>query len=574
MRFHWSLVCCGALAAALATTSLAWAQTPPSLPFNIGGALRQSEESRQQPLPSSHAAPVLPRLAEPQMTLKDHETLFVRSFKVEGSDLGAAAEARAILAPYEKRKLSLATIYEAADKITTLYRTRGYMVAKAYVPAQDARRGVLLIKVVPGAYGTLTIRNQSLVNDWLVRQQIEQVRAGSPYIRKDDLERVMLFTSDLAGAGVPRMTMGAGGRPGTSDFTFDVPSTRRIDGNLLYDNYGAPWTGRSEVSGAVNVNSPLGLGDKLSAFGLLSEHAGLENGRVGYALPLAATGVRTEVGVFRTTYALGGIYAGLDATGTADGVTATVAYALKRQIDESYYISGNFTHKVVNDNALGISLNDRRIDLGTLALDRETSGTLFGLPLTTSATLSFTEGNVDVLDPDQRLANMLGVDTVGTYSRLNGSYLATLGLTDKLSLSANIRGQKALFRKSLDSSEQFYLTGFFGVRSFDQGFGGDSGYLVTPELKYALPDFNNYRHAIGAFTDVGGAALENPQFSVTQKAFTQLNDVGLGYYATYEYLPNRFVVLKAQVAHTFGSSDGAELYDKRTKGLLQVGTTF
>jgi hypothetical protein len=61
---------------------------------------------------------------------------------------------------------------------------------------------------------------------------------------------------------------------------------------------------------------------------------------------------------------------------------------------------------------------------------------------------------------------------------------------------------------------------------------------------------------------------------VTQKAFTQLNDVGVGYYATYEYLPNRFLLLKAHVAHTYGSSSGAEFYNKETKGLVQAGFTF
>jgi hemolysin activation/secretion protein len=571
MKFERFLACCGALQATLAATPFAWAQTPPSVPFNIGPALRQSEEAQKPPLPSAPAAPVLPRLIEPQMTMKSNETLLVRRFNVEGPDLGAEAEVAEILAPYQNRKLTLAGIYEAADKVTALYRTKGYLLAKAYVPAQDARGGTLRIKIVPGSYGTITVRNHSPVLDPLVRDTIEHARADSPYVRKDDLERVMLLTSDLAGAGVPRVAIAPGAQQGTSDFNFDVPETRRIDGYVLYDNYGAPWTGRNETSGAININSPFGLGDKLSAFGMISEAKGLENGRLTYSLPIGVTGLKTEIGIFHTNYALGGIYAGLDATGTADGVTATLAYALKRQADESYYISGNYTHKEVKDNALGVSLNNRTIDLGTLALSRDTAGTLFGLPLTTNATLSFTEGRVDFPDPNAAL-NPGGIG--GDYSRVNLSYLATLALMDKLSLTTNIRGQKALSRKSLDSSEQFYLTGFFGVRSFDQGFGGDSGYLVTPELKYALPDFLAYHHSIGLFTDVGGAQLENPQFSTTQKAFTQLNDVGLGYYATYEYLPNRFVTLKAQVAHTYGSTSGADLYNKGTKGLLQVGFTF
>jgi hemolysin activation/secretion protein len=537
------------------------------VPFNIGGALRQSEEAQKPPLPSTPAAPVLPRLVEPELKLKGNETLFVRTFDVEGPDPGQVSD---ILAPYQNRKLNLAAIYEAADKVTALYRTKGYMLAKAYVPAQNARSGVLRLKVVPGEYGTITVRNASPVLDPIIKDSIEQARSGSPYVRKDDLERAMLLTSDLAGVGVPRVATAPGQQPGTSDFTFDVPETRRIDGYLLGDNYGAPWTSRNELSGAININSPFGIGDKISAFGMLSEDGALKNGRVSYSAPIGVSGVRAEVGVFTTTYALGNIYQDLGATGTADGITGTLSYALKRQIDESYIISGSFTHKSVVDNALGVTLNNRIINLGTLTLARDTAGSLFGLPLTTNATVSFTEGNLEFPDPTAILNPALA----GDYSRVNLTYLATLGLTDKLSLTTNIRGQKALFGKSLDSSEQFYLTGFFGVRSFEQGFGGDSGYLVTPELKYQLPDIFAYRHSIGLFTDVGGAQLENPQLSVTQKEFTQLNDVGLGYYATYEYLPSRFVVLKAQVAHTYGSSSGADLYNKGTKGLLQVGFTF
>jgi hemolysin activation/secretion protein len=573
MKFKMSLACYGALQATLAATQVAWAQ---SVPFNTGGALRQLEEAEKPPLSAAPAVPVLPKLVEPQLALKGNETLFVRTINVEGPDLGAGAEVGKILAPYENRTLNLAAIYEAADKITTLYRVKGYILAKAYVPAQDARSGVLKFKLVPGEYGTFAVKNESRVMDPLVQQAVEQARSTSPYIQKDDLERAMLLTSDLAGAGVPRVVTAAGQQPGTSDLAFDVPPTRPIDGYLLGDNYGAPWTGRNELSGAVNVNSPFGLGDKLSVWGLLSEDAGLKNGRVAYSLPLGASGVKTEIAVFHTNYALGGTFAGLDATGTADGVSATLSYALQRSVGQSWYISGSYTHKTANDNAFGFSVNQRTIDLGTLTLTRDTAGMVVGLPLTTNAILSYTEGHVDITDAGQLQANILGVDTAGYYSRVNLSYLATLGLTDKLSFSTYIRGQKALFEKSLDLTEQFYLTGFFGVRSFDQGFSGDSGYLVTPELKYALPEIPNYHHAIGVFTDVGGVQLENAQFfTATQKEFTQLNDVGAAYYATYDYMPNRSVLLKAQVAHTYGAVGlGATLYNKGTKGLLQVGFTF
>jgi hemolysin activation/secretion protein len=565
---------CGALLTIVAVTSPAPAQTAaPQLPYGIGDAVREGEQTRRAPLPGAPAAPVLPQLVEPQLMLKDKETLFVRRFKVEGPSLADDAEVRAILAPYENRKLTLAKIYEAADALTAFYRARGYVVAKVYVPAQNARDGVLRITFVPGKHGAITVRNQSLVRDGFVHGVINQALSRSPYIEKNTLERAMLLTSDLAGAGVPRVVVGPGQRPETTDFVFDVPQTQRFDGYLLGDNYGSPFTGRNRLSGALNVNSPLGFGDRLSAFGIVSDDSGLLNGRVAYSLPVGTDGLRAEAAAFRTTYVLNGIYSGLGATGTGDGITGTLTYAMRRQQEESIYLWSNFTHKALNDKIFDISFADRSINLGTAGLTRDTFGAFAGLPLTTNTVLSVTIGRVTFNDALQEAMNIAGADTVGNYVRANLAFTSTLAFNEKLSLSTNFRAQKS-FGKNLDSSEQMGLTGVWGVRSYDEGFAGDSGYLVTPELKYALPDVDRYRHSISAFTDVGGVWLANSDYTTTQKPFTQLNDVGLGYYATYEYLPGRFLLLKAHVAHTYGSDGGAQTYNRGTKGLLQIGGTF
>jgi hemolysin activation/secretion protein len=523
--------------------------------------------------PREAAMPVLPRLVEPPFTLKDKSTLLVRHFKVEGTELVSEAEIRDIVAPYENRKLTLAQIYEAADKITTLYRDKGYLLAKAYVPAQNATRGTLKIKVVPGKYGTIALQNNSLVRDAFLHGVIDHALATSALIHKDELERTMLLISDLPGAGMPRVAVNAGRQPETSDFVFDVPATRRIDGYQLADNFGSPYTGRNRMSVGLNVNSPLGIGDRLSAFGIVSENIRLANGRVAYSLPIGYTGLRAEVAGFRTTYVLGGIYGGLDATGTADGVSATLVYAVRRTREDSIYLSGGYTHKTLNDNVFGVSLAHRSMDLGTIGVTRETVGSIFGHPVTTNTTFSFTGGSLEFPDPVQRAINVAGPNTVGDYEKINLVFNTVLGLADKLSLSTDIRAQKSL-SGNLDTSEQLSLTGIWGVRSFDEGLAGDSGFVITPELKYALPDIRNYRHSIGVFTDVGAAWIENASYTTLQKAYTQINDVGLGYYATYEYLPGRVVLLKAMVAHSYGSNDGAQSYDRGTKGLVQIGATF
>ncbi len=82
MKFGVFLAFSGALLVTLAATPSARAQTPgPVVPFNLGDAVRAAEEARQPPLPQPAAVPVLPQVAEPQFTMKDKETLFVRSHR-------------------------------------------------------------------------------------------------------------------------------------------------------------------------------------------------------------------------------------------------------------------------------------------------------------------------------------------------------------------------------------------------------------------------------------------------------------------------------------------------------------
>jgi hemolysin activation/secretion protein len=119
MKLSAVIACCGAFQFILVSTQLVHAQGAP-VP-NIGDAVRQADQARKDaPLPRTSAEPVLPRLLDPPFTLKDNTRLLVRSIRTEGQGPLAESELRPILVAYENRKLTLAEIYEAADKITTL----------------------------------------------------------------------------------------------------------------------------------------------------------------------------------------------------------------------------------------------------------------------------------------------------------------------------------------------------------------------------------------------------------------------------------------------------------------------
>ncbi len=118
-----------------------------------------------------------------------------------------------------------------------------------------------------------------------------------------------------------------------------------------------------------------------------------------------------------------------------------MTYPLLRRREESLFISAAFTYQALNDRVFGASIANRTMVFGTLAVNNETVGAIADLPLVTSAMFSFSPGNVTLPDPVQEAANIAGVNTAGTFAKLNFTLNATVAFTEKLSLSTNVTAQ-------------------------------------------------------------------------------------------------------------------------------------
>ncbi|WP_318531837.1 POTRA domain-containing protein, partial [Pseudomonas huaxiensis] len=63
------------------------------------------------------------------------------------------------------RTVSLGELQAGANRITRLYRERGYPLARAYIPAQEIDGGVVQIAVMEGRFGEVGLNNTSRVAD-------------------------------------------------------------------------------------------------------------------------------------------------------------------------------------------------------------------------------------------------------------------------------------------------------------------------------------------------------------------------------------------------------------------------
>ena len=166
----------------------------------------------------------------------DAVKITVNSLQVTGARAYPEAELLALTGFMPGSELTLADLNAMALKITDRYRSDGYFVAQAYLPAQEIQNGAVTIAVIEGQYGAVTVRNQSTLSDGLIQSQLEGLNSGDPIVI-EPIERRLLLLSDIPGVKVSS-TLAPGVSVGASDLIVDVVPGDRITGSIDADNAG------------------------------------------------------------------------------------------------------------------------------------------------------------------------------------------------------------------------------------------------------------------------------------------------------------------------------------------------
>src|SRR5207244_7002490 len=135
---------------AMATGALAQAQAP------VPDAGRIQEQLRVPAPPRKPAAPQI-RVEPPAGQARaDTPPFLVSKFKVTGATVFPESQLEAMLGE-PNREMTLAEAQALAERITEFYKDKGYIVARALIPAQDVRDGVVEVRVIEGRYESVTI---------------------------------------------------------------------------------------------------------------------------------------------------------------------------------------------------------------------------------------------------------------------------------------------------------------------------------------------------------------------------------------------------------------------------------
>ncbi len=505
-----------AAAAALALTLPASAQTTP--PPDAGQTLREL----QRPVPPPQgSATTLQVPAEGSAAADPGQRFAVQAVRIEGATRLPVDELQALVADLVGRQASLGELRQAAQRITRRYRERGFVVARAYLPAQEIRDGTVVIVVLEGTLGATSIDNRSAVSRETLAGVLRAQRLAGRTIEGAATDRALLLMADLPAVGPVSGSLKPGERVGTSDLAVTAEAGRRVEGDVSLDNHGNRYTGQNRLNARVDFNSPSGVGDRLGLRTTLSDEK-LLFGRLAYDTPVNSDGLRAGVALSASRYQLGREFAALDASGTARTAGAYGSWPWLRGLNANVWLTGALEYRQLRDEVRStLTSNEKSTRAATFEAYGDLADSL-GAGGYSSWRVTGTIGSLRIATPAAFAADQAGPQAAGRYAKLQAGASRLQGLTDRLLMAVSAAGQLA--SRNLDSSEKFGLGGAYGVRAYPQGEGiGDEGWLVNVELRGRLTSLLQ----ANLFYDAGGVRFSDRPYAATANRQT-LRGHGVG----------------------------------------------
>jgi hemolysin activation/secretion protein len=539
----------GLLALVFSVTT-ARAQTPPD-----AGVLLQQIERNIKPVKPT---PVLRSKKEPMRALVG-ATVTVKAFKFSGNTLLSEDSLQKIVAPYLNHPLDFTQLQDAVAMVASAYRAAGWIV-RVYLPQQEIEDGVVSVEIIEAVFGGSRFEGvpATRLSNEMIGRYVSAAQPAGTLLSAHALDRILLLLSDIPGANVTG-NLHEGQAAGQTDLILNTADLPLFSGSASMDNAGSRATGDQHLSGNFNLNSPMGLGDQLSAN--LMASSGSSYGRVAMSLPVGYDGWRVGTSASYMTYSLvSADFLSLHARGSSTSYGLDASYPLIRSKLNNLNLALNYDHKFFNNEANFATTTRYALDTATVGLNSTTQDSWSGGGVNNLG-LSWVTGRVNLNGSPNQLADASGIRTAGSFNKIRYSASRLQTLSDSVTSYLAISGQMA--QRNIDSAEKFYLGGASGVRAYPSSEGGGAdGQMINAELRSRLP----YNFSLTGFYDWGHVTVNRNNNYAGAPALNNYSLQGFG--VTAGWLSDFGLNLKTTWARRIGSNPNPTLTGADQDGTL------
>ncbi|MBR0876073.1 hemolysin activation/secretion protein [Bradyrhizobium japonicum] len=470
---------------------------------------RQRRQLEQQSAPPKLSGPAVIGGEREKSQLKPGGPKFrLRKVEFDSSKFITPAELDEIAKKYVGKNVDIAALLQLVADINAIYTERGIVTGIATLPDQDAKGGVVKIKLTEGRLQKTTIEGNKQTRTDYILQRVKEPEGEVLDVPK--LNRDVIWFNRTNDVQIKALL-----QPGTSfgltDLQFAVIEPPIDTLQLFTDNQGVENTGRWEGGAFYKRHGLFGVDDRLTFYGVRSD--GNLNGNAAYSIPVNPWGGR--VGVSYTEgkiKIIQGPFVALDVTGRSS--QAAVNFSQPIWVTQNWLVLLNAAEtegKTVSRFAT-VSVTDDHYDKATAGLSVTNSGNTYSI--TVSPAVNYITWHDYVLGNNR------------AFNTYTGSLIATSAAGPQ-NFSANVLASwQYTQEKQLPGDQIFSIGGPTTVRGYpSNSASGDSGYYFNAELHYNwsqwLKGFDTY-----IFTDWGAVYSTFP-------GITELASVGVGFSWTY-----------------------------------------
>ena len=427
------------------------------------------------------------------------------------SEILTKDQIQAVTASYIGKQVTLKDLREMADKITNIYRDKGYMTCGAVLPPQRIHDGVVEIRLIEGKTGTVNLTGNRYTKTGYIMNRIN-LKPGE-IANTEKLNRDLRWfqgTNDVQ----LRVVMKPGAEEGTTDYDIMAFEPQNQSVTLYTDNDGYESSGRWRAGIFYNMKSVSGHRDSLRAHFIGSR--GTKAWSLGYSVPISRKGMRLELDYSgNKTKVVKGELEPLGVEGKSNSYSLTWR-APFHVTEKSRHEAGlQYVHQK-SETDLGhgqVQWVDDRIQ----RVIPYVSFTHYGKDSVLYHKHSFVWARRRDIDGESDTGKLYRLSSFWQKRNTNGQFW-----------QARLDGQFGS-GDNLAASDRFFIGGVNSVRGYEEGFiGGSRG--ISMGLEYHIPVDKAKRIFVYPFFDwgtVGGYAA--PEHN-------KLMSAGIGIEARYKHL--------------------------------------
>ncbi|BBO13666.1 ShlB/FhaC/HecB family hemolysin secretion/activation protein [Bradyrhizobium sp. TM102] len=471
---------------------------------------RQRRQLEQQSAPPKLTGPaVIGGEREKSQLLKPGGPKFrLRKVTFDESKFITPAELDEIAKRYVGKDVDIASLLQLVADINAVYAARGIVTGIATLPEQDAKGGVVRVKLTEGRLQKTTVEGNKQTRTDYILDRVKEPEGEVLDVPK--LNRDVIWFNRTNDVQIKALL-----QPGTSfgltDLQFAVIEPPVDTLQLFTDNQGSENTGRWEGGAFYKRHGLFGVDDRLTFYGVRSD--GNLNGNVAYSIPVNPWGGRAGVSYTEGKIKIvQGPFVALDVTGRSSQAAVNFSQPVWVTQDWLVLLNAALTEGKTVSRFATVAVTDDHYDKTTAGISVTKSGNTYSI--TVSPAVNYVAWHDYVLGNNR------------AFNTYTGSLIATSAAGPQ-NFSANVLASWQYTQEKLLPGDQiFSIGGPTTVRGYpSNAASGDSGYYLSAELHYNwsqwLRGFDTY-----IFTDWGAVYSTFP-------GVTEMASVGVGFSWTY-----------------------------------------